>query len=53
VRLAHAAARAVAMSAEARAGLSGEQIAQKFRQARAVAIAAVIKGRRASETPHH
>jgi len=53
VRRAHAAARAVAISEEARAGLSGEQIAEKFRQARALAIAEVIKSRRASEAPPH
>jgi tRNA nucleotidyltransferase (CCA-adding enzyme) len=48
VRRAHAAARAAKVSEEARAGLSGEQIAERFRQARVRAIAEVMKS--ASET---
>jgi len=43
LRRAHAAARAATVSEEERAGLSGEQIAEKFRQARTRAIAEAIK----------
>jgi tRNA nucleotidyltransferase (CCA-adding enzyme) len=43
LRRAHAAARAARVPEEARAGLSGEQIAEKFRQARVLAIAEALK----------
>lgn len=44
MRRAHAAARAVRLSEEARAGLSGEQIAERIRQARVSAIRALENG---------
>jgi tRNA nucleotidyltransferase (CCA-adding enzyme) len=43
VRRAHAAAKSVALTEEARAGLSGEQIAQRIHQARVSAIAQALK----------
>jgi tRNA nucleotidyltransferase (CCA-adding enzyme) len=43
VRRAHAAAKAVTLAAEARVGLTGEQIAQRYRQLRVEAIAMVVK----------
>ncbi len=46
LRRAHAAARVAKVPAEARAGLNGEQIAQRFRQARVQAIAEVLNAAR-------
>jgi tRNA nucleotidyltransferase (CCA-adding enzyme) len=43
VRRAHAAARAVSLTEAERAGLNGEQIAQKIREARVRAVAALTK----------
>jgi tRNA nucleotidyltransferase (CCA-adding enzyme) len=54
VRRAHAAAKAVTLSEDARAGLTGEQIAQRYRQARVQAIAGAIEeasGLRAKSLP--
>lgn len=44
VRRAHAAARTVALTEEARAGLNGEQIAAQYREARVRALAAALNG---------